>query len=121
MIMVSRILPLLIALLSVQAFAQATEQIHVFENVHVLPMTSEQVFENHTVIVEGDRITEFAPSNILRIKRTSGQLNRADLILLEANPLEDIENLKERAGVMVRGQWFSREQIETKLKEIAAS
>jgi adenine deaminase len=31
---------------------------------------------------------------------------RADLILLEANPLEDVANVARRAGVMVRGRWM---------------
>ena len=45
---------------------------------------------------------------------------RADLILLDANPLEDISNIRDIAGVMVRGIWLSREDIDAKLKEIAA-
>lgn len=44
---------------------------------------------------------------------------RADLLLLEKNPLEDLENLKNPAGVMVRGQWFSREDL-TKMLETMA-
>ena len=43
----------------------------------------------------------------------------ADLILLEANPLEDIENLKNPLGIMARGQWMDREAIDQKLQEIA--
>jgi imidazolonepropionase-like amidohydrolase len=45
----------------------------------------------------------------------------ADLILLENNPLEDIENLKEPLGVMTRGQWLDKETIDNRLKEIAAA
>ena len=44
----------------------------------------------------------------------------ADLILLRANPLEDIENMREIEGVMVRGHWLSREEIDTWLADIAA-
>jgi imidazolonepropionase-like amidohydrolase len=43
---------------------------------------------------------------------------RADLILLNTNPLEDIANVKDRAGVMVRGVWFSEKEIQERLKEI---
>ena len=46
--------------------------------------------------------------------------NRADLILLDANPLEDIANMGQIAGVMVRGVWLSREDIDTRLAEIEA-
>ncbi|GAB3652783.1 amidohydrolase family protein [Echinicola sediminis] len=42
----------------------------------------------------------------------------ADLILLDQNPLEDIRHMQQPAGVMVRGQWLSREMIDQKLKEI---
>ena len=45
----------------------------------------------------------------------------ADLMLLEANPLDDIENLKRRAGVMVRGHWLSENEIQSRLDEIEVS
>jgi imidazolonepropionase-like amidohydrolase len=43
----------------------------------------------------------------------------ADLILLKANPLEDLNHLKNPLGVMARGQWISEETIKEKLKQIA--
>lgn len=43
----------------------------------------------------------------------------ADLILLEENPLEDLEHLKNPVGIMARGQWMDRATIDEKLKEIA--
>lgn len=43
----------------------------------------------------------------------------ADLILLDKNPLEDIENLRNPVGVMVRGRWLDREMIDAKLEDIA--
>lgn len=46
---------------------------------------------------------------------------RADLVLLEANPLDDIAHLKMRAGVMVQGRWYSQQMIEKKLQEIEAA
>jgi imidazolonepropionase-like amidohydrolase len=46
--------------------------------------------------------------------------NRADLVLLEADPLESVESLEARAGVMVRGQWIPGEEIERRLRAIAA-
>jgi imidazolonepropionase-like amidohydrolase len=45
---------------------------------------------------------------------------RADLVLLDANPLDDIGNLTRRAGVMVRGRWVSGEELRTGLEELAA-
>ncbi len=43
----------------------------------------------------------------------------ADLILLNANPLESLEAIKNPEGVMVRGRWLSREAIDKRLEEIA--
>ena len=44
---------------------------------------------------------------------------RADLILLHSNPLDDVGNVADRAGVMVRGRWFSDSYIQERLDEIA--
>jgi imidazolonepropionase-like amidohydrolase len=43
---------------------------------------------------------------------------RADLVLLTANPLEDIANVSKIDGVMVRGRWFSREALDERLEKI---
>ena len=45
---------------------------------------------------------------------------RADLVLLDENPLENMDNLKNPAGVMVRGKWLSREMIDKALSAIEA-
>jgi imidazolonepropionase-like amidohydrolase len=44
----------------------------------------------------------------------------ADLILVDGNPLEDIENASRISGVMARGRYVSREEIEKRLEAIAA-
>ena len=44
---------------------------------------------------------------------------RADMILLEANPLDDIANVRRRAGVLVRGKWLPESEIRQRLDEIA--
>ncbi len=36
---------------------------------------------------------------------------RADFVLLEGNPLEDIENLDKINGVMLRGNWLSKDDL----------
>ena len=43
----------------------------------------------------------------------------ADLVLLDANPLQDVTAYSEISGVMVRGRWLDREIIDQKLTEIA--
>ncbi len=44
---------------------------------------------------------------------------RADLVLLNANPLEDINNTKRIEGVMVRGRWLAGEAIQQRLDQFA--
>jgi imidazolonepropionase-like amidohydrolase len=46
---------------------------------------------------------------------------RADLILLDADPLSDIRNTTRRAGVMLRGRWLPQEEIERRLAEVAVA
>jgi Amidohydrolase family len=41
---------------------------------------------------------------------------RADLVLVEGNPLEDVKNASRIAGVMVRGRWLSREALQRELE-----
>jgi hypothetical protein len=45
---------------------------------------------------------------------------RADLLLLEGDPLEDIRNVHRQAGVMLRGRWLPKAEIDRRLDEIAA-
>lgn len=44
---------------------------------------------------------------------------RADLLLLEANPLTDLKNFSRRAGVMVNGRWLPETEIQARLSQIA--
>ncbi len=44
---------------------------------------------------------------------------RADLILVNGNPLEDVSNVADRSGVMVRGRWFAESEIQERLEAIA--
>jgi imidazolonepropionase-like amidohydrolase len=45
---------------------------------------------------------------------------RADLVLLDGDPLANLDNLERRAGVMVRGRWVPAEEIRRGLEQIAA-
>ncbi len=45
---------------------------------------------------------------------------RADLILVEGDPLRDVANLRRRAGVMVGGRWLPEAEIRAGLAAIAA-
>lgn len=47
-----------------------------------------------------------------------GEGYRADLLVLAADPLEDISRLGEAAGVVVRGRWLDREDIDARLASL---
>lgn len=51
---------------------------------------------------------------------TVAEGKRADLLLLDANPLSDIGSMERIAGVMMDGRWLPRELIRQRLDEIAA-
>ena len=56
----------------------------------------------------------------LKTESTTGTIatgKRADLLLLDANPLQDIDNTWKIAGVMVNGRWMSRAEIDKRLAE----
>ena len=45
----------------------------------------------------------------------------ADFVLVNGDPLADIGNMADRAGVMIRGRWVPASEIEERLEAIAAS
>lgn len=45
---------------------------------------------------------------------------RADLLLVEGNPIEDISHLRNPVGVMARGRWYTRDELQAMLKELVA-
>ena len=62
------------------------------------------------------------PAEYLRGHETFGTIEpgkRADLVLLAANPLDNIANTERRVGVMVRGRWFTEAQLHKLLDELA--
>jgi len=44
---------------------------------------------------------------------------RADLILVDANPLNDVANVQRIAGVMLRGRWLARADLQRELDAVA--
>jgi imidazolonepropionase-like amidohydrolase len=45
----------------------------------------------------------------------------SDLVLLDENPLKDISGASKVAGVLIRGRWIAKDEIEKRMKEIEAS
>ena len=61
----------------------------------------------------GDRFAATAAHAIFAVG------NRADLVLLHANPLASVATLTQRAGVMVKGRWVSSAEIDRGLAQLA--
>ncbi|HEV7904154.1 MAG TPA: amidohydrolase family protein [Pyrinomonadaceae bacterium] len=62
------------------------------------------------------------PAEFFGTLQTTGTIERgkrADLVLLEANPLASIANTERRAGVMLKGRWFAQTELDRALDEIA--
>lgn len=62
------------------------------------------------------------PAEFFGTLKTTGTIERgkrADLVLLEADPLASIANTERRAGVMVKGRWFAQAELDRTLDEIA--
>jgi tetratricopeptide (TPR) repeat protein len=65
-----------------------------------------------------------ATINVAQYLRQSGEFGtietgkRADMLLLSANPLTNIANTKSIAGVMVRGRWLDRTQLDEMLSKV---
>ena len=53
-------------------------------------------------------------------KGTIAAGKRADLLLVDGNPLENLEHASKPAGVMVSGRWLPAADIQKRLDEIAA-
>ena len=46
---------------------------------------------------------------------------RADLVLIDGNPIADIGNVAKISGVMLFGRWFAQKNIHRRLENIASS
>ncbi|MFP2912670.1 amidohydrolase family protein [Pyxidicoccus sp. 3LFB2] len=46
---------------------------------------------------------------------------RADLLLLDADPRQDVRNTRELAGVVLRGRWLPRSELDAMLAEVEAA
>lgn len=72
---------------------------------------------------EALRAATVVPAGALGIEDAAGTVAvgvRADLVLLEANPLENIEHTSRIAGVATAGRWLSRTWIDSTLASIEA-
>ena len=69
---------------------------------------------------EALRTTTVNVADYLGESKTKGHISpgyRADLILLDENPLEDIKNVGTVSGVFTQNRWISRTDIQQFLKD----
>jgi len=87
--------------------------------LHELPLMVEAGLTPYEVLRTGTvNVARF-----LKLEDQAGTVavgNNADLLLLEANPLDNIEAVARNAGVMVDGRWIPGEFIGERLEAIAA-
>jgi imidazolonepropionase-like amidohydrolase len=57
----------------------------------------------------------------LKDEGTIGEGKFADLVLLDADPLKDIKNTQQIAGVVVRGQWLPKKTLQRMLADVEAA
>ena len=69
----------------------------------------------YVVLLSGTRrVGEYLRKNVGTVAVGS----EADLILLDANPLEDVRNVRKQAVVTLRGRWFVHSELEGMLQSI---
>lgn len=87
-----------------------------------LAVMSEAGMSNYEILKSGTvTVGEYVASH-LGLDGNFGTVapgQRADLVLLGSNPLDELANLFDRVGVMVRGRWVSREEIDAGLEALA--
>jgi imidazolonepropionase-like amidohydrolase len=88
-------------------------------NVNVIPMDRQRVLKGQTVVVRDGKVAELGEAAKIKTVGTIERGKRADLVLLTANPLDDIANTEKRAGVMARGRWLPQPELQKQLDEIA--
>jgi imidazolonepropionase-like amidohydrolase len=88
-----------------------------------LKVMSEAGMTNHQILESGTATVATYVEEHLGLEGNFGTVtagNRADLVLLGSNPLDSLESLTDRVGVMVRGRWVSRQEIDEGLARLAA-
>jgi hypothetical protein len=71
---------------------------------------------------EAMRAATVVPATFLGKEKEFGTIatgKRADLLLIDGNPLDDVTRLKRPTGVMTRGRWFTRDQLQQMMTALA--
>lgn len=73
---------------------------------------------------EALRTSTTIPHEFLGASATAGTIEsgkRPDIVMVDANPLEDIAAASRIAGVFMRGRWITKEEIEQRMRAIERS
>ena len=84
------------------------------EQLYEAGLTPYQVLQTATV----------APARFLDTNETTGTIAKgkvADLLLINANPLVDVDNIFRQEGVMLHGRWFAEDELQTRLMEAVSA
>ena len=87
---------------------------------HELKALKDAGLSNYTVLAAATR----NPHEFLGTLAKAGTIEkgkRADMILLNANPLENISATENRAGVMLKGRWYTQSELNGWLDKSAAA
>ena len=90
---------------------------------HEIRVMHDAGLSNHQVLESGTRNVSRYVEQYIKGDARFGTVEvgqRADLVLLDGNPLDELANLERRSGVMVRGRWVSADEIRRGLDAMAA-
>jgi imidazolonepropionase-like amidohydrolase len=85
---------------------------------HELKALKDAGLSNYAVLAAGTRNAHEFFGTLDKVG-TVQKGKRADLILLDANPLDDITNTQKRSGVMLKGKWYTQAELDRWLAGIA--
>jgi hypothetical protein len=112
----------------------------VFYDFNVVPADDAAVLRHQVVVVSGSTIERVEPVGGFALPNGARRIDgggsgymvagrfgvlepggRADILLVERNPKDDFEALRRPTGVMVRGRWYGRAELDQVLAEVLAS
>jgi imidazolonepropionase-like amidohydrolase len=105
-------IPMLMASDSPQVFNVPGFSIH-----HEIALMSEAGMSNLEILKTGSLV----PAKYMGTESSWGQVKEgfdADFVLVENNPLLDLKTLQKPVGVVIRGQWIGREELQNQLDRI---
>ncbi len=85
---------------------------------HELKALKDAGLSNYAVLAAGTRHPQEFLGTLDKVG-TVEKGKRADMLLLNTNPLDDISATKDRAGVMLKGKWYTQTELNGWLDEIA--